>query len=153
MKRLLAIVILLAGCGSPGGGQTPTDAPGALAPATIATPRPTEGSAPTPSPTAIPRASALTGGCIVSAPAQFGLDTTPVIVEYRGATEAQCVGYLNPSPAPGASPEPPRTRLATAPTSEPACRVTAQGFTVTVWGSGAARFICASLQAAASARP
>jgi hypothetical protein len=100
---------------------------------------PTATAAPTPSPTPV-----VNSECILSIPAQFGTDLTPVVIHYVGADEATCSGYLakQNTGATGWEKDHPATRVASVPSGAPACDVTVKGVRLVIYGTGAAKLSC-----------
>lgn len=115
---------------SVGGGSTPTAGPTAEA-----------------TPSKAPVATAASGTCIISAPAQVGTDMTPIIMVYQHTDAATCQAYLDKQNkgATGWAADHPATIVTTMPSGTPACSGSMQGIDVAIYGTSAAKYACTAL--------
>jgi hypothetical protein len=139
---VMAASIALAACGS----QTKTVTV-AQSPSVAASVRPALPSSSSPAPPSSPTGPS-TYDCVMSTPAQFGLDMTPIISATEVATKADCQKLLDEQnkTATGAwAKSHPSTLIAKRPTKKPVCTYEYQGTAWTVWGTAAAKYVCSAL--------
>ena len=131
---VLLLVVVLAGCSA-------ATSPVAIQTTTAPTPTPT--AAPTPTPTHSPAAQV----CVISLPTQWLTEVEPVVIAYRGVSDAQCDGVLKVMPGAsawikGAPADPPEGRAH----GQTGLHEDREGQHIHRLGTSAARYACASLK-------